>query len=37
VRSVFDVDVSLVDFFDTPTIEDMAALLSSRIGDPGQD
>jgi acyl-CoA synthetase (AMP-forming)/AMP-acid ligase II/acyl carrier protein len=35
VRSSFDVDVSLVDFFDTPTISDMAALLSTRMDEVG--
>lgn len=35
VRSAFEIDVSLVDFFDTPTIADMASLLSSRIEEGG--
>jgi acyl-CoA synthetase (AMP-forming)/AMP-acid ligase II/acyl carrier protein len=35
VRSTFEVDVSLVDFFDTPTISDMAGLLSARIDEAG--
>ncbi|MGD8603764.1 MAG: AMP-binding protein [Anaerolineales bacterium] len=37
VRSAFDVDVSLVDFFDTSTIAAMAALLSNRIKDADAD
>jgi acyl-CoA synthetase (AMP-forming)/AMP-acid ligase II/acyl carrier protein len=36
VREAFEVDVSLMDFFDTPSIEDMAALLSTRIEDSGK-